>query len=367
VSRWDGWGWYPKPPPKRPPPERGIKVKKIGATWWGQRWIEALERLSAGYSNRLARGRTYARAGRVHDLEVGSGTVTARVTGSRSTPYKVTLRLAPLGAAAWEKAIAAMGAQALFAAELLAGEMPRDIDEAFRAGGRSLFPAKEKDLQTACSCPDWANPCKHVAATHYVLGEAFDRDPFLLFELRGRGKDEVLAALRRLRGGVERASGPARAGRAAAAGGGAGASRAAAAGAGAGASETIATVSFTGRAPEDFERFRGPIAHLRFRIEPPASPAALLRQLGTPPLWSLAETPADVLGPLAAAAAALARTLALGPVEETPSSATAYASAPSAATATRSRRQASRLRRPTAPAGRSSARGTGKAQRTQDV
>src|SRR6059036_1628093 len=92
-----------------------------------------------------------------------------------------------------------MANQAVFAAELLAGEMPKEIDQAFRASGRSLFPAKVKDLQTACSCPDWANPCKHVAATHFVLGEAFDRDPFLLFELRGRSKDQVLSALRRAR------------------------------------------------------------------------------------------------------------------------------------------------------------------------
>src|SRR5438552_16340429 len=94
MSRWDGWGWYPKPPPKRPPPERGIRVKRIGATWWGQRWIEALEKLSWNYSSRLARGRTYARAGRVHDLEVAPGKVTAGVTGSRPTPYKVTVRIA---------------------------------------------------------------------------------------------------------------------------------------------------------------------------------------------------------------------------------------------------------------------------------
>src|SRR5216117_1016199 len=182
MSRWDGWGWYPKPPPKRPPPERGIRVKRIGATWWGQRWIEALEKLSWNYSSRLARGRTYARAGRVHDLEVAPGKVTARVTGSRPTPYKVTVRIAVLDAAAWENAIAEMGKQAIFAAELLAGEMPKEIHQAFRVAGRSLFPAKEKDLQTNCSCPDWANPCKHVAAAHYVLGEALDKDPFLLFE-----------------------------------------------------------------------------------------------------------------------------------------------------------------------------------------
>ena len=292
MSQWSRWSPYPKPAPKRSPPDRGIKVKRIGATWWGVRWIEALERLSSNYSNRLARGRTYARAGRVHDLEVEPGKVTARVTGSRATPYKVTLRIALLEAAAWEKAIGEMARQALFAAELLAGHMPKEIDNAFRAARRSLFPATEKDLQTDCSCPDWANPCKHVAATHYVLGEAFDKDPFLLFELRGRGKDEVLGALRKLRAGAEGAADAA------------------------GAAAGIPTISLAGRDPAEFERRRGLAANLHFRIEPPASPAALLRQLGAPPSWSLDETPAEVLAPLYQAAGALARDLALRPADE---------------------------------------------------
>lgn len=80
-NRWD-WDWSDAPP-KRPPPPRGIRMKKAGATWWGQRWIEALEAMSGGYSGRLGRGKTYARAGRVHDLAIGAGRVTAKVTGSR--------------------------------------------------------------------------------------------------------------------------------------------------------------------------------------------------------------------------------------------------------------------------------------------
>ena len=93
MSRWDYGGWY-KPAPKRPPPQRGIKMRKAGSTWWGQRWVEALERMSLGYSSRLARGRTYARAGRTHDLVVKAGEVTAKVTGSRAAPYKVRIALA---------------------------------------------------------------------------------------------------------------------------------------------------------------------------------------------------------------------------------------------------------------------------------
>jgi uncharacterized Zn finger protein len=296
MSRWNDWGWYPRPAPKRPPPKHGIKVKKIGATWWGQRWIEALEKLSWQYSNRLPRGRTYARAGRVHDLEVEPGKVTARVTGTNPTPYRVTLQIAALEAAAWDKAVAEMAKQAIFAAELLAGQMPKEIDQAFRATGGSLFPAQEKDLQTDCSCPDWANPCKHIAATHYVLGEAFDNDPFLLFELRGRGKDEVLGALRARRAGAEGASAP-----------GAGAAL---------ARELIPTMSLAGVDPVGYERTKGPLPHLRFSLEPPASPAAVLRQLGAPPSWSLGETPGELLGPLYQAVGALARELALRPSED---------------------------------------------------
>ncbi|MGH7267107.1 MAG: SWIM zinc finger family protein, partial [Candidatus Rokuibacteriota bacterium] len=182
-SRW--WDFYPPSGPKLPPPEHGIRVAKIGATWWGERWVEALARLGESYAARLRRGRGYARQGRVHDLAVAGGEVTASVTGSRPTPYRVTLTLRPLPDRAWDRATRAMAEKARFAAALLGGEMPREIDEAFAAAGGSLFPARRADLRAACTCPDDANPCKHIAAVHYVLGEAFDRDPFLLFELRG--------------------------------------------------------------------------------------------------------------------------------------------------------------------------------------
>ncbi|HEY6323158.1 MAG TPA: hypothetical protein VJA16_16555 [Thermoanaerobaculia bacterium] len=287
------WSPYPHAAPKLPPPKRGIKVAKIGATWWGQRWIEALERLSGQYSSRLGRGRTYARAGRVHDLEVAPGKVAARVTGSHPNPYQVTLSIAKLPKQAWEAAIERMAQQAVFAAELLAGQMPQDIDIAFQAAGTSLFPAKPIDLQTACTCPDWANPCKHVAATHYVLGEAFDNDPFLLFELRGRGRDSVLSALRSHRSGK---SGAVAADKESPA-----------------AVPALPTVVLAAQAAKDFERLAGPLPHLRFRFEPPLSPGALLRQLGSPPSWSLTETPAEVLAPLYQPAAALARDLATVP------------------------------------------------------
>ncbi len=285
------WGWggyYPPAPPKRPPPEHGIKVRKFGATWWGERWIKALERFGYEYSARLGRGRSYARQGRVHDLAVKGGVVTARVTGSRPTPYRVTLRLTPLADRVWKAAVKAMATRAVFAARLLSGEMPKEIDEAFRPSRASLFPERAKDLTADCSCPDWANPCKHVAAVHYVLGEAFDRGPFLLFELRGRDKATVLAALRRSRAASDDAS-PAGE-----------------------PDEAPASVPLKGIAPERYDAFRERVDDLRFHIGAPAAEGAILRQLGAPPSWRLPATPQELLQPVVARAAALARELALG-------------------------------------------------------
>lgn len=283
-------GYFPPAPPKLPPPERGIKVKRFGATWWGQRWVEALEGFGFEYSARLGRGRSYARQGRVHDLTVKGGVVTARVTGSHPTPYRVTMRLTSLTAHIWQAAIKRMASRAAFAARLLAGQMPVEIDEAFRSARASLFPKRMKDLTTECSCPDWANPCKHVAAVHYVLGDAFDRDPFLLFELRGRSKETVLAALRRLRAGSGDASArPA-------------------------ASESDAapsSITLKGITREQYDTFRERVDDLRFHIGTPAAEGILLRQLGSPPSWTLRASPLQLLHPAVARAAALARELAL--------------------------------------------------------
>lgn len=91
-----------------------------------------------------------------------------------------------------------MASKAVFAAILLSGEMPQDIEEAFSEAKVSLFP-EEDDLETDCTCPDWSNPCKHIAAVYYLLAEQFDQDPFLIFKLRGRTKEEIIEALRERR------------------------------------------------------------------------------------------------------------------------------------------------------------------------
>nr|MBI3659294.1 SWIM zinc finger family protein [Candidatus Acetothermia bacterium] len=95
-----------------------------------------------------------------------------------------------LSAADWKKLAKRLSQQALFAAKLLSGEMPQDIEKEFTDLGLSLFPARLEDLETDCSCPDWSNPCKHIAAVYYLLGEEFNRDPFLIFKLRGMGRTE---------------------------------------------------------------------------------------------------------------------------------------------------------------------------------
>ena len=126
------------------------------------------------------------RAGRVLDLQVAAGLVSARVQGSRVRPYRVRLETPVLAAPDWKRVEQAMAGRAAFAARLLAGEMPHDIEETFAAAGVSLFPASPRNLASSCSCPDWSNPCKHVAAVYYLLAEAFDDDPFLIFAWRGR-------------------------------------------------------------------------------------------------------------------------------------------------------------------------------------
>jgi uncharacterized Zn finger protein len=191
-----GWGWdyYPKPKPRIAADGIKAQSKKFGQTWWASRWLAALERLVD--SGRLSRGRSYARSGQVLNIDITTGRVTAQVQGSRPKPYKVKIDIKPLSDEQWARVADAMAAQAIFAAKLLAGEMPNEIEEAFAAANVSLFPLKRNDLITDCSCPDYSNPCKHIAAVYYLLGEQFDGDPFLLFRLRGKSKSEIIEMLR---------------------------------------------------------------------------------------------------------------------------------------------------------------------------
>src|SRR2546423_652976 len=138
----------------------GLKARtqrgSFSQTWWGKRWLGALE--GFGWDNRLARGRSYARRGQVVDVEVAPGEVTAQVQGSRPKPYNVRIRLSPLSDGQWRAAFEALAGEAGHSARLLAGELPEEIDAIFAAAGASLFPGKAKDLEMHCSCPDLAVP-----------------------------------------------------------------------------------------------------------------------------------------------------------------------------------------------------------------
>ena len=201
MSRWrryDYYGYRDYYPPSRPREAKGgIKAQtkrgSFGQSWWAKRWIAVLESFDIGA--RLSRGRSYARRGQVTAIEVAEGLVKAKVQGSRPKPYDIVIKVATLSQADWKKLADALGKEALFAAKLLAGEMPEDIEKAFAAAGLSLFPAKSKDLDTDCSCPDWSNPCKHIAAVYYLLGEEFDRDPFLVFKLRGMTRERLVGLI----------------------------------------------------------------------------------------------------------------------------------------------------------------------------
>jgi uncharacterized Zn finger protein len=194
MGYWD-WGYYKPKPAKQV--KGGIKAQSkrgaFGETWWAKRWIAVLESFNIGA--RLERGRSYARRGHVLSIDIAKGEIKSQVQGSRPKPYEIKIEIKALPESDWRKLASALSSQAIFAAKLLAGEMPNEIEQAFEEAGLSLFPTRLDDLQTNCSCPDWSNPCKHIAAVYYLIGEEFDRDPFLIFKLRGATREEFIEML----------------------------------------------------------------------------------------------------------------------------------------------------------------------------
>jgi uncharacterized Zn finger protein len=168
----------------------------VGLTksWWAGQWLRALTRWVD--AERLSRGRAYARLGQVRELAIDVGLIRALVQGTRRQPYEVRVELKTLTEQEWANVIAVLAAQAIHAAQLLNGEMPQNIEQLFGAADVSLFPAKAGDMVTTCSCADPINPCKHVAAVYYLVGEQLDNDPFLLLRMRGRTRAQLMAALR---------------------------------------------------------------------------------------------------------------------------------------------------------------------------
>jgi uncharacterized Zn finger protein len=197
TRRWDDrWARYPESVPL--PAEDGIATSKqrgaMASTWWSRRFVDVLE--SYGLGTRMQRGRRYARSGQVVSLDVRSALLLAQVQGSRRTPYVVSITAAAPTAEQWAHVDTELSARVSFVAQLMAGEVPPDLEAVFDAAKVALFPATWSVLGSTCSCPDWENPCKHIAATLYVFADQLDADPWLLLAWRGRTREQMLEALR---------------------------------------------------------------------------------------------------------------------------------------------------------------------------
>jgi uncharacterized Zn finger protein len=176
-------------------------MAKFSRTWWGDRFIQALEAFTD--DNRLKRGRSYANGGKVKSFEIELNKITAKVKGSvnpyfgvyKEPTYNITIEITPISNTRWSQIIPKLSSKASIVSRLLLNEVPENIEDTFSALGLHLLPHSSKDFQTKCSCPDYANPCKHIAGVYYLVASQLDNNPFLLFELRGLSKAELQSKL----------------------------------------------------------------------------------------------------------------------------------------------------------------------------
>lgn len=181
-------------------------------SWWSGRWLRSLSNWLS--TTLLATGRLYVRRQQVYGLEVQVGMVSASVHEPDGSTCHVRIGVATFPDEVWEAAVRMMSEKVAYAASLLNNEIPRDIEDVFLTLGAGLFPERRSEFDVECSCPEWASYCPHVAATLVLVGDRLDEDPFLLFRLRGRAREQLLAELRSSRSLRTRSSeGPAPAGR----------------------------------------------------------------------------------------------------------------------------------------------------------
>ena len=186
---------YPVRIPRYAAGIRAQESRSGGArTWWARRWLEVLERMGLGA--RLGRGKHYAVSGQVTGMRFEGPHVEAQVVGTRPDPYRVTIDFRVPEGAAREAIVARIKGEPMLAARLIADDMPTEVEQAFRDCGLDFFPGGKLapgvyDMTTACSCPDYANPCKHVSAVLLILGEEIARRPMTLLELRGIGEEDL--------------------------------------------------------------------------------------------------------------------------------------------------------------------------------
>ncbi|MCK5282262.1 MAG: SWIM zinc finger family protein [Nanoarchaeota archaeon] len=179
------WDYFPKAAP-RPKPKPGKRRKKFGATWWGRKWVDILSDYE--YDQRMSRGRSYARADMVKKFEIGENSISAKVKGS-SGDYSVTITFDKFKKKDWKNISNKLKSVPLLMGKLLNNEMPEEIGD---ATGYCFIP---DSFEAECSCPDYANPCKHIAAVFYTVADEIDHDPMIIFKLRGMEKDKLLRML----------------------------------------------------------------------------------------------------------------------------------------------------------------------------
>ncbi len=210
MSYWRSFGPYVTVAEKRAKAEKKIKAlrrknpdiqpvviegRTLAGTWWGKSWNSNLE-CYADYSNRIERGRSYVRNCAVLDLQIKPGLVESLVQGSDSNPYEIRIEIKTLKKKTWGDIKKACQGEFDSLQELMNGKFPESLSKIFTDTKSGLFPAP-KEISFDCSCPDWADMCKHVAATLYGIGARLDSEPALFFTLRGvEVKDLVSGAVK---------------------------------------------------------------------------------------------------------------------------------------------------------------------------
>ena len=268
-------------------PADGIVSSQRPRGWLGRSWLELLDDYGSSYGPRVARGRSLAR-GRIRDLWFSPGFADAEVHDKEI--HRSTLRVRAYSESEWKRVLKTLSKNLAHVATLMEGRMPEKLVEELAEGGIDIMPTVE-EIGGDCSCRDYELPCAHLCGVHHVVGDAVDGEPFLLFTLRGRTREQIMASLRGGWGDKVNMN----------------------------TKETLVEPSLPD-SDTDWFTSPAPLSHMHFRFQPSQRTAAGLRALGPPPGE---DNLAGALGPLYEAGAEGAFQVAL---HEDPSSSPATAS-----------------------------------------
>ena len=174
-------------------------AQAFGKTWWGSEWLKALTHID--YANRIPRGSAYARKGAVRSIEVKGNVIFAKVSGSRPTPYKVTIKVPTFSQTGIDRLMDKLMQQPALISKLLNRELDPEVLQICKHLGLHVFPNRWNDLEMKCTCPDWAVPCKHLAAVIYMMSREIDNNPFMVFSMHGV---DLLEELKKRGVGIEK-------------------------------------------------------------------------------------------------------------------------------------------------------------------